>query len=118
MQLRQFFLALGVIGIAGWAYDMHASAAAREVPAQTTYYANGQMRSRIEYQDGHRQGLGTAWYASGAKQAEGTYTDGRMEGSWTFWLPDGSLDAERSGIYRDGLRLSDTSAFAVNGSGS
>ncbi|MFN0244986.1 MAG: toxin-antitoxin system YwqK family antitoxin [Planctomycetota bacterium] len=118
MQLRQIFLALGVIGIAGWAYNMRVSAAAREVPAQTSYYANGQLRSHIEYRDGQRQGLSASWYASGAKQAEGTYTDGQMEGSWTFWLPDGSLDVERSGLYRDGLRLSDSSTLVANSSGS
>lgn len=103
------------MGIVGWAYNLRASAAAREVPAQTTYYANGQIRSRIEYRDGHRDGIGASWYASGAKQAEGAYSDGQMEGSWTFWLPDGTLDAERSGLYRQGLRLSaSTDAQSAN----
>jgi hypothetical protein len=70
--------------------------------AQTTYFASGQLESRVEYVDGRRAGLAQRYYANGAKQSEGRYAAGVMEGEWQFWNADGSIDVQRSGIYQAG----------------
>lgn len=72
---------------------------------QTTYWANGQLQSRSDLEDGVPSGHCERWHPNGSRQAEGTLRDGRMEGPWEFWLPDGTPDTARSGTYRAGLRV-------------
>jgi antitoxin component YwqK of YwqJK toxin-antitoxin module len=104
----KFPILILVLGALGWVATLHfaeGSAGAAE-RAQTTYFASGQIESKIEYEDGRREGLAERWYSDGKKAAEGRYASGRMVGPWQFWNSDGSLDEQRSGNYRDGERPS------------
>lgn len=90
-------LGLGVVGAT--------QGLAPRAPAErTTYWANGQLQSRVETVDGLPSGRSERWHADGTRHALGTLRDGRMEGPWEFWLPDGTPDVERSGTYRAGVR--------------
>jgi hypothetical protein len=105
----KFPLLILVLGAIGWmASHLIAGGPPRAAErAQTTYFASGRIESKIEYEDGKRDGLAERWYADGTKAAEGRYEDGRMVGEWSFWNADGSLDAQRTGSYRDGERLAE-----------
>ncbi len=71
--------------------------------AQTTYFANGQVKSEVLFEDGRREGPARRWFADGTLQAEGEYAQGEAEGRWTWYRPDGSVDEARSGLYRAGV---------------
>lgn len=85
-----------------------------DAEAQETYFASGQIESRVEYADGRREGSAQRFFANGSKQSEGRYVDGRMEGDWQFWNADGSIDAERTGSYRAGERIATDASGAGN----
>ncbi|MBL8857230.1 MAG: hypothetical protein JNL28_01820 [Planctomycetes bacterium] len=97
---------IGVLGLGATILFGQGTDSEREARAQTTYFASGKIESRIEYDAGRRDGLGERWYSNGTKQSEGRYEAGRMEGEWRFWNADGTVDAERSGNYRAGDKVS------------
>ena len=49
-----------------------------------TWYPNGQIKSRIEYANGRREGSFAAWFENGQKMAEGAYRDNRPDGRWSY----------------------------------
>lgn len=109
MKLPSLLAIAGVLGLGTtllFGANLRSSGSDR---SQTTYYASGQLESRVEYQDGRRAGLAERWYADGARQSAGRYVDGRMEGDWQFWNPDGSVDPQRTGSYRAGDRVGEPS---------
>jgi antitoxin component YwqK of YwqJK toxin-antitoxin module len=80
-----------------------------EPEAHETYWANGQVQTRVELSDGVPEGRSTRWHPDGTKQAEGDFSDGRMEGRWEFWNADGTADESRTGTYRAGVRIDEHS---------
>ena len=105
MKLSLVLLVLGSIGLFA-AGSCWVDRAAREgVDVQTTYYPNGNLRSRCAPGPDGAQ-ITERWHPNGTKQAEGVLVAGRMEGEWHWWSTDGSLDAERSGTYHDGSKQS------------
>jgi len=108
MKLNKLLLLVGLAGLG----VVGATQTARTVnpEAATTYWANGQMQSRMEQRDGVPDGKAERWHANGSKQAEGDLSDGRMEGAWQFWSADGTPDPERTGTYRDGQRIEESPA--------
>jgi hypothetical protein len=104
MKLPHLLLVLGISGLAVSVYALQGRKVDGDGDRQTTYYANGQVRSEASYVAGRMEGKSTRYYADGKKLAEGSYRAGRMDGEWTFWKPDGAVDAERSGLYVDGGR--------------
>lgn len=84
--------------------------------AQTTYFANGQIKSEIQFEDGRREGAARRWFADGTLQAEGEYVGGEAEGRWTWYRADGSVDEARSGIYRAGVLVGDGEGLASGSS--
>ncbi len=54
-----------------------------------TRYPGGQIKSRIEYSDGQRDGSFSAWFENGQKMAEGSYRDNRPHGRWIYWSEKG-----------------------------
>lgn len=91
------------VGVVGASQGLRPDAPAEK----TTYWANGKLQSRVETSDGIPNGRSVRWHPDGTKHAEGVLRDGRMEGAWEFWLPSGATDAERSGTYRDGVRIAE-----------
>jgi hypothetical protein len=104
MKLSHLLMILGASGLAVSVYALQKSHAANDADTQTTYYANGQVRSETTYSDGNREGTSTRYYSDGKKLAEGPVSQGRMEGEWTFWRQDGAIDKDRSGQYHAGTK--------------
>ncbi len=65
-----------------------------------TRYPNNQIKSRIEYSAGRREGSFAAWFENGQRMAEGAYRDHRPHGRWTYWNERGEPLAVV--VYEDG----------------
>ena len=101
---------------------------------RTTWYANGQLRSYVQYEYGRLEGqqvewykngrkkgeynfkkgkadgFTTIWYENGQKKVEGTCTNGMPDGLWSGWSPDGKQHCGK--IYKDGnLDKTDTWSY-------
>ncbi len=53
-------------------------------------YPNGQLKSRVQYFSGDRNGPFTTWFENGQKMAEGEYRNNLPSGKWTFWDHSGN----------------------------
>ena len=69
-----------------------------------TRYPGGQIKSRIEYSDGQRDGSFSAWFENGQKMAEGNYRDNRPQGRWIYWSEKG--EPYTMILYEDGRAVS------------
>ncbi len=49
-----------------------------------TWYSRGQIKSRIEYSNGLREGSFSAWFENGQKMAEGAYRGNLPQGNWVY----------------------------------
>ncbi len=67
------------------------------------FYANGQVASEGEYEDGLEQGLWRDYHENGQVAAEGYFVDGAEDGVWQFWNAKGK--AEETIVYRDGVEM-------------
>ncbi|MDZ4771534.1 MAG: hypothetical protein SGI72_00215 [Planctomycetota bacterium] len=112
MKLPAVLAVIGTLGLGATLLLAQTRTDARDTAAQETYFASGQLESRVEYAEGRRDGAAQRYFANGTKEAEGRYDDGRMEGEWKFWNADGSVDAERTGSYLGGDRIADGSLGA------
>jgi antitoxin component YwqK of YwqJK toxin-antitoxin module len=52
-----------------------------------------------------KEGPAVHWSRDGKRLEEGSYLDGKRDGPWAFWNEDGSIDNERSGVYRNDVRI-------------
>ncbi|MEA1928335.1 MAG: hypothetical protein U9N73_09005 [Candidatus Auribacterota bacterium] len=52
---------------------------------QEISYSNGNLKSKIEYFSGDRNGPFTTWFENGKKMAEGSYKNNIPDGEWRFW---------------------------------
>lgn len=50
-----------------------------------TRYPDGQLKSKIEYLSGERNGPYITWFENGRKMAEGAYKHNLPDGKWVFW---------------------------------
>lgn len=53
------------------------------------YYADGTLRARGFYQNGHKWATWSFYYPNGQREREGVYDRWIPIGVWKFWLPDG-----------------------------
>ena len=70
------------------------------------WHANGQKTAEGTLKNGEPEGILTRWYANGNKQEERTYKNGKKDGRCSAWHEDESINAELSGIYKDGKKIS------------
>jgi hypothetical protein len=113
MKLPYLLLIAGVAGLAVSVHALQTRGSAGDDGKQTTYYANGQVRSETALIEGRREGASTSYYSDGRKMAEGAYSAGKMEGPWTFWRADGTVDSARTGGYHDGEKQPGSTASAA-----
>jgi antitoxin component YwqK of YwqJK toxin-antitoxin module len=106
MKLPTLLVLVGSLGLGATLLFGQGREATTATKAQETYFASGQLESRVEYDNGRREGLAQRFFGNGSKQSEGRYAEGRMEGAWRFWNADGSTDTERTGTYHAGDRIS------------
>jgi hypothetical protein len=57
--------------------------------------------------EGHfvKEGPWQMWSRSGTKIEEGGYHENKRDGRWTFWNESGRIDTDRSGVYRNDVRI-------------
>ena len=65
-----------------------------------SWYPNGQLKSTINWKDGHRNGLNTEWHDNGQKRSETTYKNGKEVGVSTWWYDNGQKNSEKT--YKNG----------------
>ena len=99
------------------------------------HFLRGDMRRRIDYQDGVAHGSLREWHGNGRKAFDGTYERGKLHGKTTAWRRNGTkryvgeyragaktgewfyltrhgkLDRTRTGLYSDGQKLSGIRGF-------
>lgn len=70
------------------------------------WHQNGQLAIEANYGEGKLQGRYVEWYANGLMKAETEYAQDRLDGRALFYRETGVLDLEKSGIYKNGARVS------------
>jgi antitoxin component YwqK of YwqJK toxin-antitoxin module len=72
-----------------------------------TYNANGQLIDKGEYKNGKRVGPWIAYWKSGRLASKGAWKNGKKEGRWVAYHENGDLWEEYSGVYKNGVKISD-----------
>ena len=78
----------------------------REGP-RVVYYDNGQLSSRTEWRNGKPEGPWVGYYENGKLKWKGDFRNGEKEGSWVNYDDDGTLLKDLSGVFKDGVKISD-----------
>jgi len=97
----------------------------------TEYFSNGQLWHKGDYKNGNREGPWVFYYKTGGLSATGKYENGKREGFWIShnelggvlmqgeykndkkegrWVynsPDEGVRKAFSGVYKDGVKISD-----------
>jgi antitoxin component YwqK of YwqJK toxin-antitoxin module len=71
------------------------------------YYENGDLQYKGEFKNGVSEGPYVAYWDNGQLHSAGDYKDGKMEGPWVSYRINGSVWKERTGTYKDGVKISD-----------
>ena len=66
------------------------------------YYPNGQLKEKISYKEGLKEGKFTGYYQNGAKKHVKRYEDDLPDGKWQYYTMAGKTNAEE--IYVEGKR--------------
>ncbi len=67
---------------------------------KTTHHDNGEVKSKVPYVNGKKQGVATEWLADGTKYIAQMWMDGKKQGVETWWWDNGMKRREL--MYRDG----------------
>ena len=73
--------------------------------ASTSYYKNGQVSYKVEYDSGGLNSRKTWWHNNGNKSKMITFKDGSLDGVWMAWSYDGIKTKER--FYKNGLMINE-----------
>ena len=73
--------------------------------ASTSYYKNGQVSYKVEYDSGGLNSRKTWWHNNGNKSKVITFKDGIVDGVWMAWSYDGIKTKER--FYKNGLMINE-----------
>jgi len=79
----------------------------KEEGAWVWYYDNGQVNDKRSYKNGKKEGAWVGYYENGQLRFEGHYKNGKKEGDWDGYNKDGTVDKERTGTFKDGVKISD-----------
>ena len=63
-------------------------------------------KSQGKIKKGKRDGPWISYYDNGQLWWEGSYRDGEREGSWFFYNENGTVNGEKTGNYKDGVKVS------------
>jgi len=69
------------------------------------YWDNGQLQSKKIYKNGKLDGPSVWYYDNGQLIYKGTYKNWKREGPWVEYNIDGTLNEERSGTFKDGVKV-------------
>ena len=73
--------------------------------ASTSYYKNGQVSYKVEYDSGGLNSRKTWWHNNGNKSKMITFKDGILDGVWMAWSYDGIKTKER--FYKNGSMINE-----------
>jgi len=65
----------------------------------------GQRKGKIK--NGKQEGTWIWYWSYGRLRQKGEYRNGKREGPWVWYNPDGAENEALSGIYRNGVKVSD-----------
>lgn len=71
------------------------------------YYEDGNVRSKVSYKNGKKEGRAVGYYPSGQLYYEGDYREGRREGSWKYYSEYGGL-LSHTGTYKNGVKVGES----------
>jgi len=71
--------------------------------ASTSYYKNGQVSYKVEYDSDGLNSRKTWWHNNGNKSKMITFKDGELDGVWLTWSYDGIKAKER--FYKNGSMI-------------
>ncbi|MCA8980041.1 MAG: hypothetical protein H6831_10615 [Planctomycetes bacterium] len=71
----------------------------------TWYFDTGDLAMKGRYANDRGVGTWTLYYPSGGRHAEGAFDETGASGHWTVWTENGAIDPERTGEYRDGVKV-------------
>ena len=72
----------------------------------TMWHENGQKMMEAGLEIGMAEGIFRMWYDNGQIREEGIYKNSEKNGICRGWHEDGTINAELSGIYKDGKKIS------------
>ena len=58
------------------------------------FHENGNLKEKVAYAQGKKQGQAFRWYADGTLASEKNYVANRLNGKSTMWWPNGSKSSE------------------------
>ena len=71
------------------------------------YYSNGQVMSKSFLKNGLAQGTGVTYYRNGQLHNKVNYKNDKKEGDFVWYYEDGTVVKENTGIFKDGVKISD-----------
>ena len=73
----------------------------------TIYHGNGQIMNTMKYKNGKLEGKLEMFYFDGQMQASIMMSNGIRNGKCVYYNKDGTLMQDKTGIYKDGKKISD-----------
>ncbi len=73
----------------------------------TGFYENGQLFYKGHYVEGKKDGLWVSYYDDATLFYQGNFEDGKENGLWKGFNPDGTPWAFRTGLFRNGIKISE-----------
>ena len=72
-----------------------------------SYWSNGLLDYKGDYKNGKRQGSWVSYWSDGQLYSKGDYKNGKKEGRWVEYGSNGDLWKAYSGVYKNGVKISD-----------
>ena len=72
-----------------------------------SFHSNGQLFLKGDYVNGKQEGHWVWHYPSGQLSYKGVFKNGKKEGYWESFLIDGSVWKDETGIFKNGVKVSD-----------
>ena len=71
------------------------------------YYSNNVLKAKGTYKQGKQNGNFTIYHDNSQILYQGNYLKGKKEGQFNFYYKDGTINEQKSGTYKNGLKISD-----------
>ena len=71
------------------------------------YYSNNVLKAKGTYKQGKQNGNFTIYHDNSQILYQGNYLKGKKEGQFNFYYKNGAINKQKSGTYKNGLKISD-----------
>ena len=72
-----------------------------------SYYHRGQLLSKGDYENGREDGVWEYYHDNGQLHSKGAFKSGKKDGSWVGYNQDGIVNIDRTGTYRNSVKVSE-----------